>query len=185
MPSLTFASLQAENLHDFLDYFDHKAFDPGHKWAGCYCQFYLDDPAVTEASTITLERNRQTACDRVDAGQMQGYLAYEGAEVVGWCAAGASDLFKGVEGADETLARIMCFVIHPGHRGQGVAKALLRHALADFEARGFTAVEAAPYTQPHQLAANYRGHLSMYLAEGFEAVRDMGEYGTLVRKHFD
>lgn len=76
-------------------------------------------------------------------------------------------------------------MIHPSHRGQGVARALMQHAVADLAAQGFSAVEAAPYTQPEQLKANFRGHLSMYLSEGFEVVQDQGESGTVVRKHLD
>jgi ribosomal protein S18 acetylase RimI-like enzyme len=182
---LTFKRLSVENLHDFLNYFDHEAFTDNAKWSGCYCQFYLDDPAVTDPQTISTERNRQSACDRVASGEMQGYLAYSEGRVVGWCAAGSSKLFPGVPDADEKLARMLCFVIHPLFRGQGVARSLMQHAVADLATLGFAVVEAAPYTQPEQQAANYRGHLSMYLAEGFEAVQDMGEFGTLVRKHLD
>ena len=140
MTELTFANLSVDTLHDFLNYFDHQAFEPGHKWSGCYCQFYLQNPSEGEAQTADSAGNRQSACDRVAAGEMQGYLAYEGTTVVGWCAAGASALFQGVPGAEEKLARMLCFVIHPAHRGKGVAKALMRHAIADFEARGFAAV---------------------------------------------
>ena len=185
MLELTFQRLSVENLHDFLDYFDHDAFTDNPKWAGCYCQFYLDDPAATDPDTISTERNRQTACDRVGSGEMQGYLAYSENRVVGWCAAGSSKLFPGLPDAEDKLARILCFVIHPSFRGQGVARSLMRHAVADLAKLGFAAVEASPYTLPEQQAANYRGHLSMYLSEGFEVVRDMGEYGTLVRKHLD
>jgi ribosomal protein S18 acetylase RimI-like enzyme len=185
LPLLTFKRLSVDSLHDFLGFFDHEAFEPGHKWSGCYCQFYLQDPASGQADSSDAASNRQQACDRVEAGEMEGFLAYSGEKVLGWCAAGESALFKGVPGAEDKLARIMCFVIHPDYRGQGVATALLKFALETFEADGLAAVEAAPYTQPQQLLANYRGHLSMYLAQGFEAVQDMGEFGTLVRKHFD
>ncbi len=185
MIQLTFERLSVGNLHDFLNYFDHEAFTDNSKWAGCYCQFYLDDPATTEPQTLSTERNRQTACDRVEAGEMQGYLAYADEKVVGWCAAGSSKLFPAIPDADEKLARMLCFVIHPLFRGQGVARSLMQHAVADLADLGFAAVEAAPYTQAEQQAANYRGHLSMYLGEGFVVVQDMGEFGTLVRKHLD
>lgn len=181
--SLEFRRLSVETLHDFLDYFDHKAFTDNPNWAGCYCQFYLNSPDENQAATT--ESKRQSACDRIATGNMEGYLAYLQGEVVGWIAAGASRLFPGLPDAQDSLARILCFVIHPQHRGQGIAKTLLGHAIADLKSRGFSAVEAAPYTQEHQQAANYRGHLSMYESFGFEFVADMGEFGTLVRKHLD
>ena len=185
MIELTFSRLDVENLHGFLNYFDHEAFESGHKWSSCYCQFYLDPPEIASSALELGPRNRQNACDRVGTGDMTGYLAYSAEQVVGWCAAGASKLFANVPGAEDKLARILCFVIHPLYRGQGVARSLMRHAVADLTALGFAAVEASPYTQPEQLAANYRGHLAMYLADGFEVVQDMGEFGALVRKMLD
>ena len=185
LPNLTFKRLTVESLHDFLDYFDHQAFTDNSKWSGCYCQFYLQEPATNDNSSADAASNRQSACDRVEAGEMSGYLAYLDGKVVGWTAAGSSLLFPGLPDAEEKLARMLCFVIHPSHRGQGVARSLMQHAVGDLASLGFAAVEAAPYTQPEQQTANYRGHLAMYLDEGFEVVQDMGEFGTLVRKHLD
>ena len=185
MTELTFKRLSVESLHDFLNYFDHEAFVDNEKWAGCYCQFYLNDPSVTGSQPTTKEANRQSACDRVESGDMDGYLAYRDGKVVGWTAAGASSLFPGLPDANDKLARILCFVIHPDHRGEGVATGMLDHAIADLSARGFAAIEAAPYTAPEMQNKNYRGHLSMYQKVGFEVVVDMGEFGVLVRKHLD
>ena len=186
MLDLTFERLSVDNLHDFLNYFDREAFTGDNaKWSGCYCQFYLETPGEASSGPESRDRNRESACNRVEAGEMNGYLAYSGGKVVGWCAAGSSKLFPGIPGAEEKLARILCFVIHPQFQGRGIARALMQYAVADLGALGFAAVEAAPYTQPAQLAMNYRGHLSMYLTEGFEVVQDMGEFGTLVRKMLD
>jgi hypothetical protein len=59
---------------------------------------------------------------------------------------------------------------------------MLEHAVKDLGARGFAAIEAAPYIAPEMQASNYRGHLSMYQKTGFEVVVDMGKFGVLVRK---
>jgi ribosomal protein S18 acetylase RimI-like enzyme len=185
MTELTFKRLNVESLHDFLDYFDHQAFVDNEKWAGCYCQFYLNDPSVVGSQPTSKELNRQSACDRVGSGDMDGYLAYQDGKVVGWTAAGSSLLFPGLPDANDKLARILCFVIHPEHRGEGVATAMLNHAIADLAARGFSAIEAAPYKHVEDQTKNYRGHLSMYEKVGFEQVADMGDFGTLVRKHLD
>jgi len=185
MSELTFKRLSVDSLHDFLDYFDHEAFVDNEKWAGCYCQFYLNDPAMAVSQPTSKELNRQSACDRVASGDMDGFLAYQDGKVVGWVAAGSSLLFPGLPDAEDKLARILCFVIHPDHRGDGVATSLLQHALGDLTARGFSAVQAAPYTAPEMQSKNYRGHLSMYQKAGFEVVVDMGEFGVLVRKHLD
>ncbi len=185
MNGLSFERLSVDSLHDFLNYFDHEAFVDNEQWAGCYCQFYLNDPSAVGSQPTSKDLNRKSACDRVESGDMDGYLAYRDGKVIGWCAAGSSLLFPGLPDANDKLARILCFVIHPDHRCEGVATAMLNHAIEDLRARGFSAIEAAPYTAPKQQAKNYRGHLSMYQRVGFEVMADMGDFGVLVRKHLD
>ena len=86
--------LTVENLDDFLGYFDHRAFLEDPNWDGCYCQFYLNTPEQNSLEGDKTEVNRASACSRVETGDMDGYLAYEGNKVVGWCAAGSSLLYQ-------------------------------------------------------------------------------------------
>ena len=178
--------LSPDELVPFLEFMDGPAFAGQPQWAGCHCQFYLNTPEQNADPAAKTERNRELACDRVNAGTMQGYLAFETIDgderVIGWMAANASQNFVALPGAEPTLARILCFVVDQDFQRRGVATALLGFALTDLPTRGFTAVEAAPYTAESQQAANYRGHLAMYAAAGFEPVADMGENGTLVRR---
>lgn len=189
MVNLRFESLSVANLHDFLDYFDHTAFNGSNEqWDGCYCQFYLNTPEqnqkVQENEESKAALNRESACSRVEAGNMQGFLAFDGDEMVGWNLAGESLLFPGLPGADEKLARMLCFVIHPKRRGEGIATAMLNHAISDFRIRGFAAVEAAPYKEAKTFEGNYRGPISMFEKAGFELVQDMGDFGLLMRLEF-
>ena len=189
MVELRFEALAVSNLHDFLDYFDHTAFNGSNEqWDGCYCQFYLNTPeSIKEIQANPQTRpavNRESACSRVEAGLMQGYLAYDGAEVVGWLLAGESKLFPGVPDAHEKLARMLCFVIHPKRRGEGIATAMLNHAVADLRISGFAAVEAAPYAEVPNFEGNYRGTVSMFTKAGFEQVADLGDFGLLMRLEF-
>lgn len=189
MVELRFESLSTSNLHEFLDYFDHTAFaGSNEQWDGCYCQFYLNTPERIQEIQANPETrpqvNRESACSRVEAGKMQGYLAFDGNEMVGWNLAGESLLFPGVPDADETLARMLCFVIHPKRRSQGIATAMLAHAIDDLRSRGFAAVEAAPYRDVSNFEGNYRGTVSMFAKAGFEHVQDMGDFGLLMRLEF-
>ena len=178
--------LSPDELGPFLDFMDGPAFKGQPQWAGCYCQFYLNTPEQNADAAAKTGANRELACDRVNAGTMQGYLAFEivdGRErVIGWMAANASQNFVTLPGAEPTLARILCFVVDQDFQRRGVARTLLEFALTDLPARGFTAVEAAPYTHQAQQAANYRGHMAMYAAAGFAPVADLGENGTIVRR---
>lgn len=182
MVDLRFEALAVENMHDFLDFFDHTAFNGSNEqWDGCYCQFYLNTPEQNDAIKDKKVENRESACSRIEAGAMQGYLAYQGDQLVGWTLAGESKLFPMIPEASEKLARLLCFVIHPQHRNSGIATAMLGHAVGDFRERGFEAVEAAPYKEVPSFEGNYRGTKSMFDKAGFEQVADMGNFGVLMR----
>jgi ribosomal protein S18 acetylase RimI-like enzyme len=174
--------LSVETLDDFLAYFDHRAFLDDPNWDGCYCQFYLNTPEQNDVQGGKAETNRASACSRVETGDMDGYLVYEGDKVVGWCAAGSSLLYPGLPGADEKVARILCFNVDPALRGQGVSGRMLDLILEDLSSRGFEAAEAGP-NQNSYGDKSYRGSLEMFSRRGFEKVTNLEDGFVLVRKH--
>lgn len=169
---------------DFLALFD-RAFPDNPGWSGCYCRFYQLPETPWDSSPAASERHRADAAAAIAAGQQPGFLAYAGgapgrpgARAVGWLSAGPVAAYANPRGYDEKSggaeAWTTCFVVEPPARGQGVADALLRAALADFRARGIASVEAfsAPAREPgaaEQPAASsgYKGTLAMYLRHGF------------------
>ena len=175
-------ALETDDLHGFLDFFDHRAFANDPEWDGCYCQTYLNSQPQWDGESDPKPILRQSSCDNISEGKMQGYLAYEGDQVVGWCAAGESKLFNLPE-AEEKLARVVCFVVDENHRGRGIANDLLQFAIQDLTAKGFAEVEARPAAADDTSKQNYRGPWSLYEKHGFTPYRDMGkEFGWLVRK---
>jgi ribosomal protein S18 acetylase RimI-like enzyme len=179
---MTIKRLNLESLDDFLGYFDHRAFLDDPNWDGCYCQFYLNTPQENESSNK--ESNRASACSRIETGAMDGYLAYENDKVVGWCAAGSSLMYPGLPGAEERVARILCFNVDPDLRGQGISGQMLDLILDDLQTRGFEAVEAGP-NQDSYSNKSYRGSREMFRKRGFEQVTELGDGFVLVRKHLN
>jgi ribosomal protein S18 acetylase RimI-like enzyme len=182
MVELQIKTLDQSSLNDFLEWFDNRAFADNKAWKGCYCQFYLDDPETTDVDSLSEEGNRQNACDRVANGKMTGYLAYLGEEVVGWCAAGPANQYLALPKTESDVARVMCFVIDPMHRGQGYATELLDAACADLKAKGFRVVEAAPIVGDASQSANYHGPIAMYLKAQFEEVTKFEDGRILMHK---
>lgn len=175
--------LTVETLDEFLNYFDHRAFLTNQEWAGCYCQFYLGSANNADLSSEEKSaQNRALACSRVATGEMEGYLLFDGDQMVGWCAAGSSLLYPNVPDAQEKLARVLCFNIDPDWRGQGIASTLLEKVVADLSARGFEAVEGAPRSSETSIKS-YRGTVSMFLTQGFEQVVELGDGFVLMRKY--
>ena len=164
--------LSPDELTPFLEFMDGPAFKAQPQWAGCYCQFYLNSREQNDDPAAKAGLNRERACDRINAGTMQGYLAFEtvdGVErAIGWMAANRANNFIALPPAADEVARILCFVVDQDFQGRGVATALLEYALGDLPSRGFTSVEAAPLASDEFVAHGYRGPLSMFLKHGFE-----------------
>ena len=181
--NLELKRLSVETLDDFLDYFDHRAFLDDSNWDGCYCQFYLGTQEVEGQSVAEKSnQNRALACSRVESGEMDGYLLFQGDKVLGWCAAASSLLFPGLPEAEEKLARILCFNVDPDHRGKGIAGKMLDLVIEDLKTREFEAVEAAPRTDSYG-DKSYRGSKEMFIKRGFEEVVDLGDGFVLVRRY--
>lgn len=159
--------LAPAELNDFLKFMEGPAFETNPQWAGCYCQFYLNSPDAQPSADNRAASNRKSACDRINTGFMNGYLAYDGEEVVGWVAANKANNFVGLPPTGEDVARVLCFIVAEDHQGKGVATNLLNFAIRDLTAKGFKSIEAAPVASNDFGSWGYRGKLSTFLKAGF------------------
>lgn len=175
---------------DYLRFFDHErgiAFSDNPQWAKCYCHYY-HVPAALEWERFDAGANHVAMASRIDVGEMEGFLAYAGDEVVGWM--NAQPLHKlphcwgrlGLEPPESSLptsamAAIVCFVIAPAWRRRGVARALLQAALASFTARGIERVYAFPFVRDAQTqapTAHYHGPEALFHECGFRELSSDG-----------
>jgi GNAT superfamily N-acetyltransferase len=196
MNDLTIKPLAPALGADFLRFFDHErgaAFADNPEWAKCYCHFY-QVPRVIEWEALTASQNRTAMQARIEVGAMDGFLALDGADVVGWLNAQPRDALPHCFdrlGVDPTplpceafeAAVIVCFLIGPQSRRQGIARALLAAALASFAVRGIRLVDAFPFKSgaSERAADHYHGSLSLFLDQGFKVLRE-DETMTAVRK---
>jgi len=194
--AITVARLTPALRDDYLAFFDHErgpAFADNPEWAKCYCHYYHVPKAVVWSS-FDGNANRIAMTARIDAAEMDGFLAYANDEVVGWVNA---QPYHKLQHACARLnvvpqplpvplheaAAIVCFVVAPAWRRRGVAKALLESALASFTARGIRYVDAFPWKSGDSTDAtdHYHGSLSMFRAAGFVEIGE-AENLTIVRK---
>src|SRR4029453_5902808 len=127
---------------DFLAFFDHErgpAFADNPGWAKCYCPFY-HVPKPIAWNSLDADANRTAMTARIEAAEMEGFLAYSKRDVVGWlnaqpysklphCPAGGGTPAPRPPGGPLGGGGIVCFVIAPEWRRRGVARALLAGAL--------------------------------------------------------
>jgi len=155
-----------------------RLFGPSGACGGCWCMWWrleqgekLRDIAHAEA------RRRQRTL--VETGRSRGVLAFVGGEPVGWLAwARRSELPRLARSrrlACHDAARvhsIPCFFIKAGHRGRGIARALLRHALRTLEGQGATIVEGYPVALGRRVsnAEAFTGTVPFFESEGFTVV---------------
>lgn len=115
----------------------------------------------------------------VKSGKARGAIAFAGKEPVGWIAYGRRLDFPRLDRARtlacedaEQIWSLPCFYIKAGWRDQGVATALLRHALRSLRRRGAKIAEGYPVNlklgQRLPNAFAWTGTRSLFAEAGFE-----------------
>jgi GNAT superfamily N-acetyltransferase len=168
--------------HDaVLRYFDLVAYADNPAWSDCYCMA----PLKPKSESRTRNENRASRSELIHSAKANGLVAYRVGRVVGWChAAPKRELLNVPAGsADEAVGAVVCFVVAPDARRQGIATALLAAAVEHLRERGMTSAEAYPRTADEGATpqALYVGPKAMYVRAGFTPVREIGEF-TVVRR---
>ncbi len=181
----------AEDYVHFFDITPHDNYVDEHK---CYCVCWCnDDYEGKDFSTV--EKRRKYALQYVKGNNIQGYLAYNGDAVVGWCNANTKiDCLKctswrmfmdyvPVETSNMGIKvkSIFCFVIAPEMKRKGIATLLLERVCKDAAQDGFDFVEAYPYKESSYQSSDFGGHFEMYKKCGFQVSLET-EKGLVMRK---
>lgn len=173
-------SLSADLVDDYINFFDHTPHDTDGQKCYCVCWCSADHSALTDS--LTTDYRRSLAKEYISLGTLQGYLAYDGAKVIGWCNANERNnctkcaswlkyMQEVKNSSDERVKSIFCFVISSEYRRMGIATALLKRVISDAKASGFDYVEAYPRLDTKSYS-NFQGYSSMYEKAGFEKVYD-------------
>lgn len=154
-----------------------KLFGEKGACAGCWCMFWrleqgerFDD---VKGATAKARFKKLVATGKAD-----GLLAYEGKEPVGWLALGPRRDFRKLDRAPsltcddaDRVWSAPCFFIKAGHRGQGVASALLAEAVKQLKHDGVEVLEGYPVKGANIPAAfAYTGTVPLFEKQGFETV---------------
>lgn len=171
--------LTPDLAEDYVLFFDVTPHDVNIDERKCYCVTWRSDGSYDNGSHWfqTREERRDRAIEFVRAGSLQGYLAYRGDEIVGWCNANADcqlcvnylRSYWPIEEycADIKVKSVFCFVIAPEMQRMGIATQLLEHVCKDAADDGYDFVEAYVNKKFIYTDHDFRGPLAMYEKCGF------------------
>lgn len=195
LKDVKFYSLSKEMSSDYIDFFENRAFSDGNINKGCYCVWHhWTDKHENERNLLPKEERscckRNYAVELIENGKLNGFVAYRGSQIVGFCNADLKDHYfrlskenspeswVGLCQTDKILA-IVCFVVDPDMRGKGIATEFLQYACAYAIEKGFDYIESYPSVgkfDPYQCC----GSVSMYIKSGFEIIPTLS--GVIARK---
>lgn len=185
--------LAPDLAEDYANFFDVTPHDVNVDENKCYCVTWRSDDSYVgdDHWYPTRAERRARAIQFVKAGSLQGYFAYCGDEIVGWCNA-TGDCQGGVRylsaywpieepRADIKVKSVFCFVIAPQLQRQGIATQLLERVCKDAADDGYDFVEAYVNKEFIDTIHDFRGPLSMYEKCGFSRCAER-EGKVVVRK---
>jgi GNAT superfamily N-acetyltransferase len=168
--------LAPEDAEIFTEYFSQLDFNHAPDWGSCYCRYYHKKMSNEQWFARSSEENRAEAYDEIKAGNMKGLLAFDGEKCIGWCNANNIKEFVHYQEElqpyckDKKVGSIICFVVHPDYRRQGVARLLLNSALEEFHKQSFDAILTLTTDSKESTATCYGGTMNMYLENGFAQI---------------
>ena len=178
--------LSPELSEDYLRFFDITPHSTGKAEHRCYCVCWAGADCDGQDFS-TAEKRRMTANEYVRKGAIQGYLAYVGGSVAGWCNANTkSDCYECIslrrfmqrikkDKQDTRTKSILCFAVAPEMRRRGIAARLLRRVCEDAQTDGFDFVEAYPNSECIHAEDDFMGFAEMYEKAGFVLAYEAGD----------
>lgn len=191
---ITIRKLTPDLAEAYAHFFDVTPHDVNVDENKCYCVTWRSDDAYTGGNGHwfpTREERRARAIEYVQGSSLQGYLAYQGGEIVGWCNANADcqlalDYLRGFWpippfDAEVKVKSIFCFVIAPRAQRMGVATQLVRRVVEDAAAEGYDFVEAYVNEEFTETIHEFRGPMGLYEKCGF-AIAEEKDGKVVMRK---
>jgi GNAT superfamily N-acetyltransferase len=151
-------------------------FGPRGAYGGCWCMYWR-----IPRSQFTQNHgagNKRALHRIIDDGRVPGVLAYRDGEAVGWCSIAPRTEFATLNRSrtlkpldDQPVWSIVCFYVHPKHRGEGLVGELIEGAVAWARSQGARMVEGYP-TVPRGKrlppVSSYMGLPAHFERAGFE-----------------
>lgn len=179
--------LSPELVDDYLHFFDVTPHDDDIAEHKCYCVCWCSADHRIETDFSSAPKRRELAKQYVKSGIIQGYLAYQGDRVVGWCNANTksecqncSSWLRFMQSFDNNepsikIKSVFCFVIAPEMQREGIATKLLERVCEDAKIDGFDVVESYPKKDFVNVACDFMGPSAMYKKLEFIVYKEIND----------
>ncbi len=177
--------LSSDMAHEYIDFFDNRAFNDGNINKGCYCVWHhWTEKHEYDRNQLPIEERpfckKNYAIDLIEHNKLRGFVAYYDSKIIGFCNADLKDNYfrfskenhpdswVGIDKNDKILA-IVCFTVDPDYRGKGIAKKMLEYACEYAQKNNYDYVESYPSDGKFN-PNNCCGNRSMYESQGFKII---------------
>lgn len=172
--------LTRELKDDYLFFFDNMIFKENPDWSSCYCYDYH---FTGDVATCTRESNRSAIINLINENKLRGYLVFENDKPIGWCNANNrmnyQRLLKDydyVDNPNDKVCSIVCFLIHPDYRRQGISQKILERIIEDYSNTDYDYLEAYPKKEALSNSGNFKGPLELYKKFDFKINKEYDNY---------
>jgi ribosomal protein S18 acetylase RimI-like enzyme len=183
--SFEIKALTPDLLQDFLSFFESIEFKDHPDWAVCYCHSFH---FTGTSAQWNRDNNRSAVIRMISNKTMLGYLAYHLESPVGWCNVNNRLNYQRMiqyedlmEPSQDRIASIVCYLVHPEYRRQGIAAQFLSKIEQDYRRMDYDWLEAYPGKGALSPEGHYMGPPELYLTRGFRIIRESRNH-YLVRK---
>ena len=170
---------------DYLLLFDNMIHKENPEWSKCYCNDYH---FLGDVETCTRAMSREMIIDRIDENELQGYLVFKDDVAIGWSNVNNRSNYQRllrdydlVDNPDDKVCSVVCFIIHPNFRRQGLSQKILERIIADYSNTEYDYLEAYP-KKGESTARNFNGPVEIYKRNNFEVYKEYESYYVMRRR---
>jgi ribosomal protein S18 acetylase RimI-like enzyme len=170
---------------DYLFLFDNMIHKENPDWSKCYCNDYH---FLGDVETCTREASRAMIINRINENELRGYLVFENDKPIGWCNANNRSNYQRllrdydlIDNPDDKVCSIVCFLIHPDFRRQGIAQMILERIIEDYSNADYDYLEAYP-RKGESNENNFKGPLELYKRYDFKINKEYDDYYVMRKK---
>lgn len=169
-----------QDLNDnYLDLFDHMPHRENPEWSKCYCNDYH---FLGDVDSCTRENSRDMIINRIHENELQGYLVFADGKPIGWCNVNNRINYQRllrdydlIDNPDDKVCSVVCFLIHPDFRRQGITQKILDRIISDYANEDYDYIESYP-KKGDANASRFNGPLELYKRNNFEVYKECDTY---------